>query len=169
MDIIKFAMQMELDGQAFYEKGAAATDNPQLKEVLLTLAEEEQKHYQVFKSMSDGDLAAAESSLGKKSGTPALTKSVFQQMAEANVETLGGEDVRELWEKAVEIEEKSEKMYRDAANEEDDEIRRDLLRRIADEEKNHVYLVDNVLSFIKDPSTFLASTQYQNFMSWEGH
>ncbi len=88
MDIIRFAMQMELDGQAFYEKGAAATDNPQLKEVLLTLAEEEQKHYRVFKSMSDGDLAAAESSLGKKSGTPALTKSVFQQMAEGNVETL---------------------------------------------------------------------------------
>jgi rubrerythrin len=169
VDIIKFAMQMELDGQAFYSKAAEATDNAQLKKVLLTLADEEKKHYRVFKSMSEGDMTAAETSLGEKSETPHLAKSIFQQMTEAGVETLGGDDVETLWQQALEIEQKSERMYRQAAREEPDETSRQLMHRIADEEKNHVYLCDNMLAFTRDPASFLSSAQYKNFMSWEGH
>lgn len=168
MDIIKVAMQMELDGQAFYEKGAAATDNPELKKVLLTLAEEEQKHFQVFQQMAEGNLSEAAASLGEKSETPNVIKSVFQQMVDDGVESLGGDDVRALWEAASVIEEKTEAMYREAATNETDNERRVLLEKIADEEKSHIYLVDNMLSFVKDPSSFLASAQYKNFMSWEG-
>lgn len=169
MDIIKLAMQMELDGQAFYEKGAAATDNPELKKVLLTLAEEEQKHFRIFQDMADGNLSEAATTLGEKSDTPAVIKSVFQQMVDNGVESLGGDDVRTLWEAASVIEERSEAMYREAAAIEADDERRRLLEKIADEEKNHIYLVDNMLTFVKDPSSFLASAQYKNFMSWEGH
>lgn len=59
-------------------------------------------------------------------------------------------------------------MYREAAGNETDDKRRKLFEKIADEEKNHIYLVDNMLSFTKDPSSFMASAQYKNFMSWEG-
>ncbi|MDH3892241.1 MAG: ferritin family protein [candidate division Zixibacteria bacterium] len=169
MDIIKTAMQMELDGQAFYERGAAATEIPALKKVLLTLAEEEQKHFRIFRDMAQGNLSDAATSLGESSETPAVVRSVFQQMVDDGIESLGGDTVRALWEAALVIEEKSEAMYREAAANETDGERRRLLEKIADEEKNHIYLVDNMLSFAKDPSSFLASAQYKNFMSWEGH
>lgn len=168
MDIIKFAMQMERDGQAFYEKGAAATDNPGLKKVLATLAEEEEKHFRIFQSMAEGNLSEATNGLAEKSETVAVIHSVFQQMVDDGVESLVGDDVRALWEEASRIEEKSEAMYRDAAGNEADDERRKLFEKIADEEKNHIYLVDNMLSFIRDPSSFMASAQYKNFMSWEG-
>jgi len=169
MDIIEFAIQMELDGKAFYENGAAATQNPELKKVLVTLAKEEEKHYRVFKSLAEGDPAAAEDTLGGKSDVPGLTKSVFRKLTESGVESLGGDDAQALWQSALEIEEKSERMYREAADQEKDGTRKRLLHRIADEEKNHIYLCDNMLAFAKDPSSFVASAQYKNFMSWEGH
>ena len=37
MNIIEFAMQMERDGQAFYEKAAKAAPQPELKEIFLYL------------------------------------------------------------------------------------------------------------------------------------
>ncbi len=168
MDIIKFAIQMELDGKAFYEKGAATTDDPDLRKVFVALAEEEEKHLRIFRSMEEGNLSKAASTLGEGSPTPRVVRSIFREMTDAGVETLPGSNVRALWEQALALEEKAEKMYRDAAKEEPDPKRRKLLERIADEEKNHVYLADNMLAFVKDPSTFLDSAQYRSFMSWEG-
>ncbi len=169
MDILEFAMQMELDGIAFYKKGADNTDSAELKKILVTLAEEEQKHYKIFKSMKEGDLAAAESAMGPGSDTPALAKNIFKQMAEAGTLALPGDEVVAMWQEALRVEEKSEKMYREAADAEGDTTRKDLLNRIADEEKNHIYLIDNMISFSRNPQAFLASTQYKNFQSWEGH
>ena len=71
MDIYEFAMKMELDGQEFYEKQAAATQDKHLKEILLSLAEEEKNHYRIFKRLRDnrmtsiGELATGNDTLDK--------------------------------------------------------------------------------------------------------
>ena len=49
MEILDYAMKMELDGKAFYEKSAAQTSVPELKNILLQLAEEELKHFHFFR------------------------------------------------------------------------------------------------------------------------
>jgi len=169
MDVLDFAMQMELDGKAFYEKGAATTDSNELRQVLTTLAEEEAKHYRIFKALKENRTGDAKSAMGGPSGTPVLAKNVFQQLAAAGIDRLYGDEVQALWKEAIEVERKSEQMYREAAEEESDEARRDLLNRIADEEKNHIYLIDNMIQFMRDPAAFTASQQYRDFMSWEGH
>jgi rubrerythrin len=168
MDIFEFAMQMELDGQAFYEKGAAATDNPELKKIFLTLAEEEQRHYRIFKNLKEGQLGAAKEFAANRAKTVSITKNLFQKMTEEGKNSLFGDDARALWKEAIGIEEKSEKMYREAATKEKDPERKKLLNGIADEEKNHIYLIDNMLSFMNDPQTFVESNQVASFKSWEG-
>lgn len=168
-DILSFAMKMELDGKAFYERGAAAAPNPELQKILLTLAEEEEKHFRVFRSLKEAGVKAAEKAMGGKTRTPALARNLFQQMVAAGTKTLYGEDAKSLWKEAIKIEEKSEKLYRDQASAETDESRKALLNRIADEERNHIYLIDNMIQFMADPGGFQNSAQYKNFMSWEGH
>ncbi|PWB72021.1 hypothetical protein C3F09_07150 [candidate division GN15 bacterium] len=167
-DIIDYAMQMELDGKAFYEKHAAATHQPELKKILLQLAEEEQKHYLFFKSLKDGNQRDAESKIAAGPTAALNSKNLFQQLAEQNGGTAFGEQARSVWNQALKIEEKAEKLYRDEAARETDPNRKKLLGRIADEEKTHVYLIDNILSFMVDPQGFLDSANYRNFMSWEG-
>ena len=59
MDIFEFAMKMEKDGQVYYEKMAAQAGNAALKGVLLDLAADEVKHYNLFKSFKEGDFSVA--------------------------------------------------------------------------------------------------------------
>ncbi len=168
MDVLDFAMKMEIDGRDFYKKGAAATKSPQIKKIFEMLAEEEHRHYHVFKKLKEGSSADA-SDLAPKGETVKNVKNVFREMIDAGKDTLEGDTTRDLWKEARDVEVKSEKMYRDAADETDDPTKKDMLNRIADEEQNHVFLVDNMISFLSAPEQFAQSQDYRTFKSWEGH
>jgi rubrerythrin len=169
MNILDYAMQMELDGQAYYKESAQAMPRPELKEILLTLAEEEVKHYQFFKKLKEQGATAAQAIIEATPSSALKVKNVFRQLVDNGQTTLYGEDVRAVWQKALEVEEKAVKLYRAEAEKESDAVRKQLLHQIADEEKNHVYLVDNMLVFLSDPGGFTDSANYQHFQSWEGH
>lgn len=166
MNVIEFAMQMERDGQAFYEKAAETAPKPEIKEIFHYLAQEEKRHFEIFKNMQDGDTEAAIRILG--SNTMAKTKNIFVRLIEANGETSFGEDARKAWSEALKLEEKSVKLYTEEATKEKDQERRELLEKIAEEERSHVYLIDNMLSFMTDPQTFAQSQNFKSFKSWEG-
>lgn len=168
MDILEYAMKMELDGKAFYEKSAAQTKVPELKKILLQLAEEELKHFQFFKRMKEGHTDEAKAQMDATSSPLLNTKNLFQQLAEQGKQNSFGAEARAIWTEALKIEERAEKAYRDEALRETDATRKNLLTQVADEEKTHVYLVDNILSFMADPGGFMDSANYRNFMSWEG-
>ncbi len=168
MDILDYAMKMELDGKAFYEKSAAQTSVPELKKILLQLAEEELKHFHFFQQMKEGNRAEAEATIAVTGSTLLNSKNLFQQLTDQGKQNSFGSEVRAIWTEALKIEERAEKAYRDEAAKEADMSKRALLTKIADEEQTHVYLVDNILSFMSDPSGFMDSANYRNFMSWEG-
>ncbi len=168
MDILEFAMQMELDGKAFYEKGMERAENPSVKKIFKMLADEEHRHYQVFRKLSSGEKPDPATDLTPSGATLNEVKNIFKEMTDAGKESLEGDTTKDLWLEALEVEKKAEKMYRDAAEKETDIHRKDILTKIADEEKTHIYLIDNLISFLADPETFIASQNYKNFQSWEG-
>jgi len=168
MDILDFAMQMELDGRKFYLAGADQTQEEHLKEIYLKLAEEEHRHYNVFKRLKEGDIEAAEGAMKSQDETILLTKNLFKEMAEKGLKGLPGESEKEIWTEAREVEEKSVKMYSEEAEKQSDPAKKELLTRLADEERTHIYLIENILTFLKDPSGFQKTQDYKNFMSWEG-
>ena len=51
MNIFDFAMKMEQDGKAYYEKLAAETDIVGLKNIFTSLAVDEQKHYETIQAI----------------------------------------------------------------------------------------------------------------------
>lgn len=52
-NILRFALQMELDGKNFYHKQALLIQEPYAKRVFLNLADDEEKHYEQIKSLLD--------------------------------------------------------------------------------------------------------------------
>ena len=78
MNVFEFAMQMELDGKAYYEKHAETVKHPKLKEILLEMASDEQKHYVIFKAMRDG----LETEYKETEATSITTsvKNIFQEL-----------------------------------------------------------------------------------------
>lgn len=169
MDIFKFAMQMEMDGKRFYETQAAKTSDPSLREILTTLAEEEQRHYEFFAKLRNGETENATRELNGKTKTLEKVQNIFVEMSNNNDNTTFGDDDLAAWTEALSIEEKAEKFYRDKAAEESDANKKRLLNLIADEERNHVHMIDGVLTFMKHPQSFAESAQFQNFQSLEGH
>lgn len=168
MDIVKFAMQMELDGKVFYETEAAKAPTKELKEIFQYLADEEDRHYKFFKMLDEGKIDTAAGAL-ESGDSLSTTKNVFVQLIEENKDKHFEDDTRKAWEKALKIEEKAVELYSGEADKENDAARKSLLNRIADEERNHVYLIDNMLSFMADPQSFADSQDYSSFKSWEGH
>ena len=166
MDIIKFAMQMEQDGQKFYKEAADKAPTKELKDILTYLAEEELRHFKIFSKMREG--AGQETIKGLGSQSLETTKNLFIQLAESGEGSKFGDDTRAVWVKALKIEEQAVKMYSEEADKEGDSNRKGLLNRISDEERTHVYLIDNVLAYMTDPETFKDSKQFADFKSWEG-
>ncbi len=168
MDIIDFALKMEMDGKAYYEKLAGQTKNPDLKEILATLAEEEQRHYDYFNRLKANpeDMSGGEKLTGSE--TLHRVKNIFEHLVAAKAEDPYGEDVVSAWTHALRNEEKSEKFYREKADEEKQGGRKKLLMRLAGEEKNHIHMIFGVIMYLKAPEAFAASSQYKEFRSLEG-
>ncbi|KAA3632098.1 MAG: hypothetical protein DWP97_11700 [Calditrichaeota bacterium] len=169
MDIIEFAMKMELDGKAYYEKHARNTSDKDLKKIFLILAEEEEKHFKFFKSLKDGDTEEAANLISGSSKTLKEVQNIFVEMSQSTEKKTFGKDEEATWQKALEIEEKAEGFYREKAGEESDDEKKNLLNIIADEEQNHVHMIDSILTYLKFPEAFADSAQFKNFQSLEGH
>ena len=55
MDIFEYAMQMELDGEAYYRQLAQKVPNKGLKAILSMLADDEVKHYNAIEKVRIGN------------------------------------------------------------------------------------------------------------------
>ena len=169
MNIIEFALKMELDGKAFYMKHAAATRDPELREILDTLAEEEERHYQFFRTFKDHPDHPPSVDDFSLPETVGHIQNIFQEMSEQGEGKQFGNQVISDWAEALRIEEKAVKFYQDQAGKESDPARKQLLLWFAQEEVKHVHMIDGVLMYLRQPETFAHSAQFKNFMSLEGH
>ena len=158
MNVFEFGMQMELDGKAFYEKMAENAENSAVKKILTELAQDEQKHYNIFKKFRDGDLSGLQDI--QNSGTSALAKAknVFQQIA-AEDKTFSN-DVKAAWKEAQEVEKKSEDFYREKATEADTDEGKKALNLIADEEAKHWTLIEHVIQYLDQPNRYIADAEW---------
>jgi rubrerythrin len=160
MSVFEFAMKMEEDGRAFYLQHAEKTTIPSLKSVLIELAEDELKHYNIFKAMRDGKIAEYKES--EKTTILSTVKNVFESLKAENKELPLNNDAKKLWVEAQRIEKTSESFYREKADEVDDQSQKLILSRIADEEHRHWVALENVIRFLDRPSQWLEDAEWSN-------
>lgn len=161
MNAFEYAMNMEMDGKNYYEEQAAKMTEPAMKRIFEQLAVDEQHHYEIFKQMAEGKMPDYRAAF--KTGILATTKNVFQKLRDDKKKF--GEfpaDVKTAWEKAREIEDRSEKFYREQAEKAGDAEQRKIWTIIGDEEHNHWVAIDNVVSFIDRPNQWLEDAEWSN-------
>lgn len=160
MDTFEFAMKMEMDGRNFYLEHAAKTASPELKRILEELADDEQKHYEIFKSLQEGLPVQYEEA--RKTKILSSVKNIFETMKAENKDYSFPADTQKIWEEAREIEERSENFYRQKANEATVAEQKQTLNRIADEEHKHWVTVENVIKFLDRPHHWLEDAEWSN-------
>ena len=158
VDVFEYAMKMETDGKKFYEQQAAKAQLPQLKSILLELASDEQKHYNIFKAMKDG--RSVEYKEAERTTIVASIKNVFEELQAQNQSFRFPADVATAWREAREIEKKSEDFYRQKAGQMKTEQQRHILNRIADEEQKHWQSIENVIQFLNRPKAWLEDAEW---------
>lgn len=155
MDIFNYAMQMEKDGEALYRELAEKSNNKGVATVLTRLADAEVKHYQYLKMLS-------ENTSFEFAVTDVITEAgnIFSDMQQAEKVDVLNKSQMDLYEKALEIENRSREFYLEKRDEAKDSFQKTILDHIASEEKQHARLISSILDFIKEPQRWLENAEW---------
>jgi len=155
MDIFDFAMDLEKEGEKYYRQIAAKSNNTGYKNIFNMLADDEVKHFNVFRDMKEEHGV----DFTDTKVLDAARKTFVDFVREGDPFKKEGEQ-KELYEKALDIEKRSRDFYLEKAEEVADDSKKKILKKIAGEEEKHFKLIDRLLGFIKEPETFLENAEF---------
>jgi len=163
MNVFEYAMQMEKDGENYYRELAKKAANPGLKNIFLLLADNEIEHYDIIKAMKESsDYNFKETKILGQS------KNIFMKIKEQN-EDLSGINMsrKEVYEKALDLEKQSIDFYDDLKNKEiESDIQKEIISKIKEEEKQHYFLIENIIEFISNPDTWLENAEWNHLSEY---
>jgi rubrerythrin len=157
MNVFDYAIRMEEDGMKLYGKLAEEAQEPELKIIFNLLAAEERRHRDIFESMKKGEDPSAAVSIALEN-----MRSAFRKLVERKdpVEILRRDP--DGYRHSIKAEEDFIRLYEDLAKKEKNDHVAELLRRIADEERRHLSIMENIFDFVESPKTFLAWGEFSN-------
>jgi len=158
MDVFEFAMTMEKDGKAYYEKLARNSSLEGLKSIFSQLAEDEQKHFELFEQMKSG----VKSSALPETKSLNRAKNIFAELPRDKTSPRGVSDDLEAYQHGMKLESDSFQLYEKAAAKEKDPEVKALLLKIAAEERKHFNILGNIYHFVNAPNQFLAWGEFSN-------
>lgn len=162
MNVFEHAMKMEEDGRNYYLDHARETKIPVLRRILEELAQDELRHYDLFKKMRDNQKTGGSETFGTE--IIATTKNVFD-ILRADAAAVSTSDLGpvSIWEHARQIEKEAEAFYRQQATEVDNDDQKQALIKIADEEHRHYVALDSVIKFLNEPQQWLEDAEWNSF------
>jgi rubrerythrin len=154
MDIYEYAMKMEKDGEQFYREIAVKTRHKGLSRILTMLADAEVGHYRLFQNMKNHEKV-------QMTDSPILaeTKNVFEQIREKKEFDVDVSQI-DLYREAQVIEKKSRDFYLEKVDELKEASQKEIFTKIADEEKRHYFILENIINFVNKPNTWLENPEW---------
>jgi len=155
MNIYDYAMEKEKQARSFYLELAEKTANEGFTNIFNMLADEEAKHYKLLEDMkNDVPAELSESELLKNA------KDAFKRIEQKKEAFVVETDQIELYKKAQDIEEKSRQLYLEKAGEIKDAFQKEVFERLAEEEKRHYFLIENIIEMVLRPEQWLENTEW---------
>ena len=162
MSVFEFAMKMEQDGEKFYRDLAGKTTNAGLKQIFTYLADEEVKHYNLFKGLLQRQPTDYES-------TDILADSVnvFAQMKQrGDIDVSDDVSQLDVYKQALEWEKKAYEFFEEKCSEATDPSEKKFLETIAKEERRHYRLIDGIIEFIGQPVTWVEDAEFNHLTNY---
>jgi rubrerythrin len=144
MDIYQLAIDMELEGKAYYLRLAQESLDAQLKRVFEILAEEEEGHCQLLQALKD------------KVAVPLINDQLFDAETIFRVRLLEHVDLRqvntvlEAYGQAVVMEQNAIDYYKKMSRIADNAAEKAVFLRMHYEEKKHRFLLENIMELLRD-------------------
>jgi rubrerythrin len=158
MNIYQYAMKLEKNSENYYIKLMSKTDDAGLKTILKMLADEEVKHFGIVEQMAKTDTnpELAETEILKNA------KNVFVKIRGKNLKFNFDMVQADFYRKAQEFEEKSHQHYLEMSDKVEYEVTKNLLLKLAEEEKKHIFLLENLVEFVSRPETWIENAEFNH-------
>lgn len=161
MNVFDFAMRLEEESRASYEKLAEDADTMELKSIFTLLAASEREHHEHLTIL-------------KTATAPELAESVTLDQAgnfvHELVGTIAANDLLrnddDGYRHALKQEEISIKLYEKLADRESNGAAATLLRTMAAEERHHKEMIENIYDFVESPRTYLEWGEFSNLREY---
>jgi rubrerythrin len=154
MDVLGYAMNLEKEGEEYYRELAESCENEGVKKILIWLAEEEVKHYNIFKAMKTSVPQMEQADILDRA------ESVFRQMKkEGSFEPIPPLQIN-AYRKALELEKKTYDYYMEQSQHAMNQEQKEIFLKVAGEEDQHYRLVESIIEFISAPERYLDYAEF---------
>ena len=156
MDMYDYAIQIEREGESYYRHLQKETNNQGLKKIFGWLADEEVKHRTTFERMQENRKINF-----KSTDIFENAQSVFNDIRKKKIFDFDTTQI-DAYRKAQEIEKRSRDFYLVKAREEKNAASKKIIEKIADEELQHYFLLDNIVELVQRPKTWLENAEWHH-------
>ncbi len=155
MNVYQYAMKVEKEGEAYYRELASMSPNSGLKRIFSMLADEEVKHYNVFKNMMKKEkLNLNELNLLTD------TKTIFETLRQEKDNINFNKEQIKFYKDAIAREENSHDFYIEKSKEINNKEEREIFVQIANEETKHRKILEEIVVFLEEPDNWIASAEF---------
>lgn len=151
------ALELELEGKQYYLSQAAATNDLELIKLFHMLADDEQKHYDIVKTLKEKN---PKSSVYVSAKSVTEAKKIFADKVGAGFIFKAEVNRLEAYEHAINQEIESYKLYKNLAEQAETDEEKQLFNRLAKEERGHQIILENLLVLIRRPYDWVESAEF---------
>lgn len=155
MNVYEYALKVEKEGEAYYRKMAQTATNPGLKKIFTMLADEEVKHYTVFKNMMKKESIDLDT-LDLITDTETIFKTLEKERANVCLE----QEHIKYYKDAIAREDDAHMFYEKKANEMEKDFEKEIFLQIAQEELKHKKILEEIVHFLEEPDAWIASAEF---------
>lgn len=155
MNAYEYAMQVEKDGEKYYRELAEKSPYTGLKRVFTILADEEVKHYKIFKDLMEHNTVDI-----NKLDIITDKKTIFAILSEDKDKINFNADQIQFYKEAIAREDGLEQFYLRKAQELESDIEKEVFIKISKEEAKHKIFLENVITFLQEQSNLAVSAEF---------
>jgi len=155
MNTLDYAIEMELDGEKYYEEQAKLNENKSVKTVCLLLARDEEMHAQILQNkMNELSYELSDTK------SYAKIKSIFKDADNFKSEIRDNPTQLEFYRTALEKEKQSIALYTDFLAKAADIKESDLFKYLIEQETLHFSLLDEMVTMLRHAEEWVESAEF---------
>ncbi len=155
MNDLKFAIDMELDGEKYYRQQAELNKENSLKTVCLMLAEDEKNHAQILSDKEKGEIYQIE-----ETETLSKAKNVFEGIGDIKLEEKETATQLDFYRIAAEKEKQSVELYTKYLGNTEETKEKELFQYLIKEEEQHLFVLEELASLLRRAEEWVENAEF---------
>lgn len=155
MNVLEFAINMELEGEKYYSEQAEKNKDNGLKNIFIILAKDENDHAKILQNKLNNLPYKL-----NNSDTLSEVKNLFDEIKDFNSEIKQIPEQLDLYTAALEKEKESVELYEKLLAEANDGESRDLYKFLINQEKDHYTTLEEIVSQLNKVNDWVESAEF---------